>query len=978
MSNVFQIVKSKVRIEDAASEYLGLSLVPCGTGLLEPDDKTCPFCAHRDCLRFNVKDPEEESFICYSCHESGDVISLVKKACSLEHNMEAVSKINQDYKLGLDLSRKDNLTLIEKIFKEASEYYRAKLFESTFSICHKDGLTYTPLSYQTKIRGHQEDALSALRVGFSDGGLTEFMMSVGYSAEDMLKSGLSKRDEETGDLYDFFQQGLFIYPHFTPYRVSRFTQKDPDKRVAYQLPAKYWLNECIFYGQESVLDVDKVIIVEGQNDRISLVEAGFKGGILATCGAISQKQLDWISSNLKGKTIMSAFDNDTAGNNYRKKLDTVIQCSHIVFPEDLLDKEGNPCKDIDQFLKKVNPNLTSAFSYVKRKVDPSENKVLEAEPPKSKVPTEEKASVSVPQYDKESQMVVKDGCYYKVKFTKDDGEVLQRISNFTIKLRNIYILDGKRVREAEVRRNDSSSIAKIMVNSETKTSLKHFRTVVADACDADFSGSESDLRDMWSYIYRNNTERTVFLPDHIGNIEDEGGWLFGNCYIKSNGDVVKADEHGVMWVNGNIKGIKPCSISDDLDIDVHSKNIRNIPRIKHGLMEEEVARIQHDFVINYAKNLGNQGMALLIIGWAKLNAFSNKMFRTFGFTPFLFLWGDKGVGKTSLIHWILELYSMKKAGYETLANLRSGVGFERKLGYYSSLPVSLDELRASRELAEFTGRFRAWYNRSGRSMAGQGSKKIIQQVVRSNFIFGGQDMFTDDALRERTIVIRIPKTGREMKESYRVLHELESSGVLSSIGLHWIQESLSCNYEEIYENVDNISAELLSIGCSQRTSLVWACIAHFSEQISKEYFPEFDFRGFLKKVCVEDVNTQKSNNFLFKFWELYQGIYFQDRSPITMEHIDLKAGELRLVWPETHRICSSERSRVDEYFTREAIKNALMEEDYFIKESVVRIGRGVGSSKRAIILNATHPNLPEPLVSIIEHLGAQPRGQEES
>jgi hypothetical protein len=189
---------------------------------------------------------------------------------------------------------------------------------------------------------------------------------------------------------------------------------------------------------------------------------------------------------------------------------------------------------------------------------------------------------------------------------------------------------------------------------------------------------------------------------------------------------------------------------------------------------------------------------------------------------------------------------------------------------------------------------------------------------------------------------------------------------------------LSCNYEEIYENVDNISAELLSIGCSQRTSLVWACIAHFSEQISKEYFPEFDFRAFLKKVCVEDVNTQKSNNFLFKFWELYQGIYFQDRSPITMEHIDLKAGELRLVWPETHRICSSERSRVDEYFTREAIKNALMEEDYFVKESVVRIGRGVGSSKRAIILNATHPNLPEPLVSIIEHLGAQPRGQEES
>lgn len=951
--NIFEQAKEQLVLTEVIGHYLGQNIVNCGTNTFQLEDKTCPACHHEDC--FKIHDLAEDSYYkCFSCGATGDVISFTKEFFELEKMDDAVAQLEKDFKITVKRA-KSTMTEIESLLISAADYYSECLFSSQ-DIITIDSISYTPLEYQLKYRNHYENSLRDFKVGYSDGGLTEYLTSIGIIESVIMASGLGMRDTK-GNLYDFFSRGLFIYPHNTLHRVSNFSQKDPRKQLAYQFPSKFRLNNCMFYGQETVAGTDKVIVVEGQNDRISILEAGFDGAVLATCGSISAKQLEWMKENLAGKTVITSFDSDDAGAIYRKKLEKILPVSHIRFPP-------NICKDIDQFLKKVNPDLSEAFSFIERAAQKEVSPLAAIE----EAPAET-SSISVPKYDKELGIVEKSGSYYTIKTDKEGKEVFTRLTDFTIKLKNIFLVEGKRIREADIIRCDSPRAKSILVDSETKVSIKFFRSKIADACDATFFGQENDLLNMWRYVYKNNAEKTVYLPDHIGKVDLDGGWLFGNVYIKPDGEVIEPDATGVMWLNGNLTGIRPLSISEDLDADVYSKGSRNIPKLNYTLVSEEVKHIEKSLVQNYAKNLGNVGNALMILGWAKLSAFSNRLFQTFGFTPFMFLWGDKGVGKTSLIHWILGIYSMKTSGYDTLANLRSGVGFERKLGYYSSLPVCLDELRASKEMVEFTGRFRAWYNRSGRSMAGQGTKKIVQQQVRSNFLFGGQDMFNDDALRERCVVIRIPKEGRELKESYQAICKLEANNSLSAIGFKWIREAQECDYEEIIDDIERITNRLLEQGCKQRTARVWACIAHFSQGLSDEYFPDFDFESFLVKTCGEDVLVQADSGFLNRFFELLDGIYAMANSPLTADHLRVEGNELYIWFIDAWRICTGmRRDNTEEQFSRDAVRTALKEEPYYVTDTSRRMGVGRGTVRRVMVFDITDENLPDSLRSIAEAL----------
>lgn len=971
----FARVKEKLLLKDVIEFYMNESTSQCGSDTYEMETKECPSCGHKNCFKIHEVGGPDSYYKCFSCDVSGDAISFVQEFLELPNASEAANRLCSDFKLG-DLkivSKKSTMTDIEKVLEDASLYYAQCLLESEFSI-DVDGTSLSPLEYQLQVRKHSKGMLETLRIGYSDGKLHEYLLSIGHSVPTLLSSGLVMKDSR-GILYDFFTKGLFIYPHFTRSRVSYFSQKDPTKTTSYQFPAKFRLNNCLFYGQETVIDAQEVFVVEGQNDRISLLEAGFKGAVLATCGHISSKQLDWMKEQLEGKTLLTCFDSDQAGDLYRLKVSQVLpKCSHIKFPLEV-------CKDVDDFLKKVSPNLSEVFAYVDRSKETAKGKpamakvetsIYKKEDRVSDVPDPETHSVSVPKYDKDVGIVEKSGAYFLLKTDKDGNDKLVRLTDFVIRLKNIFVADGKRIRQAEVIRCDCKSGQPILVDSETKVSVKHFRSKVADSCDASFFGGEQDLINMWRYIYKNSVEKTVYLPDHVGKIEEEGGWLFGNVYIKHDGEVIKPDKTGVMWINGNLTGVRPVPISEDMELDIQTQGgSRSIPRLNVDRLNLEVDQIERTFVLNYAKNLGPSqlGNALLILGWAKMNAFSDRLFQAYGFTPFLFLWGDKGVGKTSLIQWILGLYSMRNHGYDTLANLRSGVGFERKLGYYSSLPVCLDELRASKEMIEFTGRFRAWYNRSGRSMAGQGSKKIIQQQVRSNFIFGGQDMFNDDALRERCVVIRLPKEGRELKESYSCIYSLEASESLSCIGFKWILESQQCNYESILRDIENITANLLERGCRQRTARVWACLAYFAKGLSKIYFPDYDFDSFLYKACGQDVLAQSDNSFLNKFFELVEGIYYMAQSPISFEQIRLEGEYLYFWFVDIWRICQRERKDyTEEHFSREAIRTALREEPYFVEEDTKRMGQLNKSAHRVMVFKVSEQSVPEPLKSIAESL----------
>lgn len=946
--NPFERIKHHIPLMDVIPYYTSCELVECGSQTLEPEDKTCPFCGHKDC--FKVKDEGEASFYnCFSCGEKGDAINFVSKMYDLEP-MDAVEKLSKDF--NIPIHKESAPTTSERIMYAAMGYYHEILISPDTKLTAKGK---HPMQYQIENRFHDPALLESMKIGFTDGNLHHFLLSTGFSEAELIESGMVAKDTKRGILYDYFTAGLFVYPHFVGNRVSSFSQKDPEGKYDYQFPARFRLNNCLFWGQDTVAKSDKVAIVEGQNDRISVIEAGFDGAVLCTCGQLSGKQLEWIRDNLAGKQVVSFFDSDDAGDTYRSKLKKVLPKATQI----RLMCEG--IKDIDDFLKKGRKSLIEAFSFVVGNEAKEENGIPELVGGGEQG---EMPSVSIPSFDRELGIVEKDGAYFKIRKDKEGDETLMRLTDFTIKLKNIFLLDGKRVREAEIIRWDGFKSNPMLVDSETKVSLKQFRSKVADACDANFFGQEADLMSMWRYVYKHGTEKTVYIPDHIGLVENDGGWLFGNVYLRPNGEIIAPDKSGVMWVGGNTRGIRPQSLSDDLDYDVYAHGSRRIPRLNCELTEEETDSVEATMVRMYAQNLGDPGKACMILGWAKLNAYSNLLFDEYGFTPFLFLWGGNGIGKTSLLQWVLGIYAMKESGYDTLSNLRSGVGFERKLGYYSSLPVCLDELRTGKELTEFTGRFRAWYNRSGRSMAAHGSKKIIQQRIRSNFVFGGQDIFTDDALRERCVVFRITKEGREMSESYRTISRLESQGKLSAIGFKWLMEAQEASKQDVIDGVEAWTTRLMERGCKPRTARVWALIAKFAESLANKFFPDFDFIDYVLNSCETDLASQVDNSFLTRFFELVEGIAYMVNSPITADHLKISKDKLFIWFVDVHRIAASfKRDPTEETFSKEALRSALKEESYFIRESPEKMGVNC-TSRRVIVIDLNSPNLPESLKNL--------------
>lgn len=86
----------------------------------------CPF--HRD-KNASAK-AYENSFFCFSCHKTGDVIQFVQYLYNLNFK-EAMQKINEDFHLGLESNIKVDYNKINQIKKEREEKekYKEKLWK---------------------------------------------------------------------------------------------------------------------------------------------------------------------------------------------------------------------------------------------------------------------------------------------------------------------------------------------------------------------------------------------------------------------------------------------------------------------------------------------------------------------------------------------------------------------------------------------------------------------------------------------------------------------------------------------------------------------------------------------------------------------------------------------------------------------------------------------------------------------------------
>ena len=275
------------------------TIIPSETGLQirKKHLEECPFCNGHECFSINTS---KQKFKCFQCGLSGDIFDFLAKYHgltdqeALQKGADLVGHTLAHHKKSVRLSKNDKLLLA------AANHY------------HQHMLANGAKEYLVGQRGHSMGTLQLMKVGWSDGKLFSHLRQQGYTADEILDSGLAREDKKRpGQHYDFFGKALVIFPHFENGRALHFTIKDPEKkRPSYQLPAAQRHKKWRFYNQDSLYRYDELILVEGENDTLSVIDSGVRQ-VIGMTGQISEEQIKSLAAHCKSKKHLYLWmDND--------------------------------------------------------------------------------------------------------------------------------------------------------------------------------------------------------------------------------------------------------------------------------------------------------------------------------------------------------------------------------------------------------------------------------------------------------------------------------------------------------------------------------------------------------------------------------------------------------------------------------------------------------------------------------------------
>ena len=335
-------IKYRNDIESVISQYVNLRRR--GKNLVG----LCPF--HNEKTPSFTVYPENGSFYCFGCGTGGDVITFVSMIENLDY-MEAVKTLADRSGIvipeaGVDNSMQELKNRIYEINRETARFYYSYLLSPggkwALDYLHERGLTDATIRHFGL--GAAPDSWDAL---------LNHLKSKGFSIPDMVAANVISKSSR-GTYFDRFRNRV-MFPIFNlrgnciafSGRVRPGDDKAQGKYVNTQDTPVYKKSQHLFALNFAKSEcADRVILVEGNMDVISLHQAGFKNAVAALGTAFGEEQVKLLSRYTK--EIVVTLDADDAGQKaVRRTIETLkdsgIRIRVLVIPDG---------KDPDEFIKK--------------------------------------------------------------------------------------------------------------------------------------------------------------------------------------------------------------------------------------------------------------------------------------------------------------------------------------------------------------------------------------------------------------------------------------------------------------------------------------------------------------------------------------------------------------------------------------------------------------------------------------------------
>lgn len=298
-------IKSSNDIVDTISQYV--TLKRSGRSFFG----LCPF--HKEKSPSFSVSPDKQIFHCFGCGVGGNVIHFISKIENLDFR-ETLEFLAE--RSGIELPSSENeqfnqrQVLKDKVYKInecAANFYHENLYKPTAK----------PAQEYVKTRKLNNATLKSFLIGYSGtyNELYNHLRKQGFSNEEILASSLVNRNER-GQYIDRFRNRLMIPIMDIRGKVIAFGGRVLDK----SLPKYINSPETIVYTKGRHLfglnvakkgNLDKIVIVEGYMDAISLYQRGITN-VVASLGTALTEAQGRLLRKYAGQVIIS-YDSDGAG-----------------------------------------------------------------------------------------------------------------------------------------------------------------------------------------------------------------------------------------------------------------------------------------------------------------------------------------------------------------------------------------------------------------------------------------------------------------------------------------------------------------------------------------------------------------------------------------------------------------------------------------------------------------------------------------
>lgn len=296
-------VKSKNDIVDIIGSYISLN---------DKNKALCPF--HSDHSPSFSVHPDKQIYKCFSCGESGNVITFVEKFLGISFQ-EAVKLLADRAGIKLNINVPKKINKYDKYYEitdTVNKYFKNNIFSSN----GQQALKYL------NDRHIDKDIINEFNIGLSTNNKLHEILAKKYNLEDLLKIDIVR--EVDNKIYDTFQNRI-MFPIIDEdnnvvgfsgrkYLVNDLDNKQLSKYVNSR-ETDIFIKSKIFYNINNALPNIKkskeIIITEGFMDTIRMVSIGYNNTVALMGTAFTKEHLDKIIK-YKCRVVLN-LDQDNAG-----------------------------------------------------------------------------------------------------------------------------------------------------------------------------------------------------------------------------------------------------------------------------------------------------------------------------------------------------------------------------------------------------------------------------------------------------------------------------------------------------------------------------------------------------------------------------------------------------------------------------------------------------------------------------------------